>query len=70
MNDQQMRVWRTLSTCSRRAMRKTKTKQGYVKNYRPQGNLLIRVMRDENLSKTQAYKLLQEIRKIVIQEFW
>lgn len=58
-----MTLWYQLGTPSRRAIGRAKTRYGKPYDYRPRGNLLERLARDNNLSKEEVYRQLMAIRQ-------
>jgi len=55
-----------LSTCSKRAITRLRKRFGMPYEYRPRGNLLERLARDNDLTKEQVYQqLLRERREIL-----
>lgn len=66
MNERQIRIWQKLSTCSKRAMRKTKKKYGRSYFYNPRGHLLKNIANRFGISVDEAYFDLLAIRKEVL----
>lgn len=54
-------LWHQLGTPTRRAIRRSKTRWGHPYTYRPRGNLLDRLSRENGLSKEVVYQRLMEL---------
>ncbi len=66
MNERQIKIWQKLSTCSKRAMRKTKKKFGRPYFYNPRGDLLRNISERFGIGVEDAYFDLLEIREEVL----
>ncbi|AFY39886.1 hypothetical protein Lepto7376_3724 [[Leptolyngbya] sp. PCC 7376] len=61
----QIFLWQKLSTCSRRAMLKTKKKYGQPYIYNPRPRLLLRLSRETGMSMDEIYNQLLRERAIM-----
>jgi len=70
MTDRQVKIYKSLSTCSRRAIKRKKTRGGKSYYYNPRGDLLERLSRDFGLSIEAVYLELLDMRaQFVPQDF-
>lgn len=61
-----LRLYYQLSTNSKRAMGRSRNRNGMPYTYRPRGHLLERLARENNTSPTEIYnQLLQERRELL-----
>jgi hypothetical protein len=59
----QLVIYPKLSTRSRRAMLRTKSRYGIPKEYRPRGHLVLRLSTELGMTKEQVLDQIQEERK-------
>jgi hypothetical protein len=59
-------LYQRLSTCSRRALLKTKKRWGRTYHYSPRGPLLERLSRETGMNKEQVYAQLLEERRVLL----
>lgn len=62
----QLKLWFQIGTRSRRAIARTKGRFGKPYTYRPRGDLLARLARQNGISVEQAYIQLLKEREVVI----
>ena len=62
----QIFLWQKLSTCSRRAMLKTKKKYGQPYVYNPRPRLLVRLSSETGMTVDETYNQLLKEREIML----
>ena len=62
----QIFLWQKLSTCSRRAMLKTKKKYGQPYIYNPRPRLLVRLSSETGMTVDETYNQLLKEREIML----
>lgn len=62
-----LKVWPLLSTCSKRAMLRTRKKWGHPNNYKPRVNLLNRLTEQLGMSREQVLSQIEKEKKYLQQ---
>jgi hypothetical protein len=62
----ELKLWFQLCTCSRRAIKRSKGRFGHPYTYRPRGDLLARLAKQNGMTVDQVYRQLLKERETLI----